>query len=69
MSTERRFKLAAAARYAEPLAAWLESTKGVDRVVVAGSYRRNRETVGDLDILVTAENAESVVTGAPAVTL
>jgi len=61
LSTERRFKLAAAARYAEPLAAWLESTKGVDRVVVAGSYRRNRETVGDLDILVTAENAESVI--------
>jgi len=61
LSTERRFKLAAAARYAEPLTAWLESTKGVDRVVVAGSYRRSRETVGDLDILVTAENAESVI--------
>ncbi len=54
LSTERRFKLATAARYAEPLITWLEQTQGVDRVVVAGSYRRCRETVGDLDILVTS---------------
>jgi DNA polymerase/3'-5' exonuclease PolX len=61
LSAARRFKLATAARYAEPLAAWLESTEGVDRVVVAGSYRRSRETVGDLDILVTAADAEPVM--------
>jgi predicted nucleotidyltransferase len=61
LSAARRFKLATAARYAEPLAAWLESTEGVDRVVVAGSYRRSRETVGDLDILVTAAEAEPIM--------
>ncbi len=50
-----RFKLALAAQYAEPLVAYLRSVPGVNRVVIAGSYRRARETVGDLDILVTAE--------------
>ena len=54
LATERRFKLATAARYAEPLLAWLGQARGVDRVILAGSYRRCRETVGDLDILVTS---------------
>ncbi len=35
----------------------LEQTKGVERIAVAGSFRRMRETVGDLDILVTARKA------------
>ena len=61
LATERRFKLATAARYAEPLVAWLEKTPGVDRVVPAGSYRRRRETVGDLDILVTATDPATVM--------
>jgi DNA polymerase (family 10) len=61
LSTERRFKLAVAARYAEPLAAYLEQGEGVDRVVVAGSYRRCRETVGDLDILVTTSRPEQAM--------
>lgn len=63
--TERRFKLAIAAQYAEPLQAWLSAIPGVQQAVVAGSYRRARETVGDLDILVTADTAgvmERVVT-------
>lgn len=61
LATERRFKLATAARYAEPLVAWLEQSPGVDRVVAAGSYRRCRETVGDLDILVTASDPAAVM--------
>ena len=61
LSTERRFKLATAARYAEPLVAWLAQTEGVDRVAVAGSYRRCRETVGDLDILVTAADPAAAI--------
>jgi DNA polymerase (family X) len=53
-SESSRFKLALAAQYAESLRAWLQATPGVQQVTVAGSFRRMRETVGDLDILVTA---------------
>lgn len=49
----QRFKLAIAAQYAEVLEKYLTATPGIVRVTVAGSYRRMRETVGDLDILVT----------------
>ena len=57
VAEQPRFKLAVAAQYAEPLQAWLQRIPGVKQVVLAGSYRRCRETVGDLDILVTAEAA------------
>jgi DNA polymerase (family 10) len=50
---ETRIRLAAAEEVARPLMDYLANGKGVARVVVAGSYRRRRETVGDLDILVT----------------
>ncbi len=57
----KRFKLAVAAQYAEPLVAYLKSVPGVKQVVVAGSYRRYQETVGDLDILVTASRGSPVM--------
>jgi len=53
-SQSRRFKLAMAAQYAETLCNFLQAIPGVKQVAVAGSFRRMRETVGDLDILVTA---------------
>lgn len=56
-----RFKLAQAAEYAEALTAYLERAPGVKRVVVAGSFRRAKETVGDLDILVTARRGSPVM--------
>ncbi len=54
-------KLALAAQYVGSLAAHLRGVPGADQVVVAGSYRRMRETVGDLDVLVAARNGKAVV--------
>jgi DNA polymerase (family 10) len=53
-SQTKRFSIALAKQYADALLAHLKRAPGVDKAVVAGSYRRRRETVGDLDILVTA---------------
>lgn len=58
----RRFKLATAAQYADSLLAHIKAVPGVKEVVMAGSFRRMKETVGDLDILVAAEAGSSVVT-------
>ncbi len=54
---EKRFKLAVAEAEAESLVSFLRN-KG--QVVLAGSYRRRRDTVGDLDILVTSQHAAAV---------
>ena len=56
-AAEKRFRLSVAEAEAEALVVFLRD-KG--RVVVAGSYRRRRETVGDLDLLVTSDDAEAV---------
>jgi len=61
VTDQKRFKLAVAAQYAEPLKKYLEKIRDVKQVVLAGSYRRFRETVGDIDILVTAANSERVM--------
>jgi DNA polymerase (family 10) len=54
---EKRFKLAVAEAEAEALVGFLRDG---GRVVVAGSYRRRRDTVGDLDVLVTAADSTAV---------
>jgi DNA polymerase (family 10) len=58
---EERVAWVDAEQAAEPLVRTLKAVKGVSAVVVAGSYRRRRETVGDLDVLVVCENAERVM--------
>jgi DNA polymerase (family 10) len=52
-TVERRFLRPVAAQYGEALLAYLRAVPGVKRAEIAGSYRRCKETVGDLDILVT----------------
>lgn len=56
-----RTKLAIAAQYAEPLVAYVRGIPGVQKVTMAGSYRRGQETVGDLDIIAAADKPEPVV--------
>src|SRR5271155_4968854 len=48
-----RFLIDAAEAEANKLAEYLAKFPGIDRITPAGSLRRGRETVGDLDILVT----------------
>ena len=60
-SKATRFKLAVAAQYAQSYASWLRQSPGVAQVEVAGSFRRMRETVGDLDILVAGGDAGAVI--------
>ena len=52
--TAKRYKINVAEAEAEALVAYLRDG---GRVTVAGSYRRRRDTVGDLDILVTSKHA------------
>ncbi|MBS1240921.1 MAG: hypothetical protein H6R40_348, partial [Gemmatimonadetes bacterium] len=51
-----------AADAAEPFLEWLRSMPGVTQAEIAGSFRRRLETVGDLDLLVTARARTPVVT-------
>ncbi|MGB6815049.1 MAG: DNA polymerase/3'-5' exonuclease PolX [Candidatus Sulfotelmatobacter sp.] len=48
-----RFLIDAAEAEADKLTQYLAKFPGIDRITPAGSLRRGRETVGDLDILVT----------------
>ena len=56
-----RTKLAEALTYAEAIVRTLGAVKGVSRIEMAGSLRRMRETIGDIDILVTAEHSEKIM--------
>lgn len=57
----QRCKLVDAEQIAAPLLAYLRKIPGVKHVEVAGSYRRRRDTVGDLDILVTGRRNSPVM--------
>ena len=58
---ETRFRLATAEQLAEPLLAHLRAVDGVEQAEIAGSYRRRKETVGDLDIVVVAGTGSPVM--------
>jgi DNA polymerase (family 10) len=60
-TAERRLKLAEAEEIATPLVEFLRRVPGVRTVEVAGSYRRRRDTVGDLDVLVGAGRSAAVM--------
>ena len=56
-----RFRLADADAYVRPLVEHLETAPGLTHIQVAGSYRRRRDTVGDVDLLATAADAKPVM--------
>ena len=57
-SISGRFLIDAADSTAEKLAEHIKPVEGVEKITPAGSLRRGRETVGDLDILITGTACE-----------
>jgi DNA polymerase (family 10) len=57
---QQRTLLAVAEEFTDPLVEYLREEDAVERVETAGSYRRRKETVGDLDILVISDQGEKV---------
>lgn len=60
-TTEHRFKISTAEDFANGLTAYLKPGPGIEHVAVAGSFRRRKGTVGDLDVLITCENGPAVI--------
>ncbi|WP_299873514.1 DNA polymerase/3'-5' exonuclease PolX [uncultured Cocleimonas sp.] len=58
---EKRTKWLLARDIARPLLEYIKQCEGVRKVMLAGSFRRCKETVGDLDILVTAKESKKVM--------
>ena len=60
-TAEQRWRLPTAEQIVAPLLRFLEGIRGVTRVTVAGSYRRRKDTVGDIDILITADDGAEAI--------
>ncbi len=56
-----RFLLNFVDRTAQDLVAYLSEVEGVEKITPAGSLRRGKETIGDLDLLVTGPNAAAAL--------
>ena len=52
-----RFLLSFGKKVADELIPYLAETPGVEKITAAGSLRRGKETIGDLDLLVTGPGA------------
>ncbi|MGA2077535.1 MAG: DNA polymerase/3'-5' exonuclease PolX [Terriglobia bacterium] len=55
-----RFRMDTAYEAAQQLTSYLKKFSGVEEVTPAGSLRRGRETVGDLDLLVTGHDGAGI---------
>jgi len=60
-SGQRRMVLHEAEQYARALVEYLTAGGGIDAIEVAGSFRRRKETIGDLDIVVSGANAPDLI--------
>lgn len=62
-SQQKRFKLAEVEPLVRDLLAYLENLPGAERVTAAGSYRRRKETVGDIDLVMTGKAHAGLIQG------
>lgn len=68
--TRSRLPLAQATAVADEVVGWLKSLPEIVEAIPAGSLRRGKETIGDIDILVTGPEPEPIIrhfTGFPGV--
>src|SRR5881392_1903198 len=61
VGAQKRMVLHEAEQYARAIVEYLKAGGGIDAIDVAGSFRRRRETIGDLDIVVSCSNAPAVI--------
>jgi DNA polymerase (family 10) len=57
----KRFQLVEAKVFADAVVRHLKETRQIAQIEVAGSYRRHKETVGDLDVLVTCKQPDAAM--------
>jgi len=62
-SIQGRFSLGAALPVSEAVIEELKTAEGIGNIEVAGSIRRRKETVGDIDILVTSDDPPPLMDG------
>lgn len=58
---QERIPIAEALTIAEEIVAYLQEYKGIKQISPAGSLRRMKETVGDIDILATGDDGEAII--------
>lgn len=59
--SQGRFRLDDGVEISQAMVRYLKSQAGVRRIAAAGSVRRMRETIGDIDILVTCESPSAAI--------
>ena len=57
----KRFLYSVAEPHANDIVTYMKNSKEVSNAIIAGSFRRKRETIGDLDLLVTSKDPALVI--------